>query len=116
MNGLNQIIKPVILLSSSKQKKSDKRIDAVEKDNNVLRHEIMQLRNSETNLTRRITELSQSIDRLGMIFEWHSHTRIIKSGDVIFRRDEFEQATGIKLDDSLHPIQQEPIPENDQGE
>lgn len=95
-------------LSSKKLDKVIKAVDKLTKENATLEQEVVQLRNSETIANRGMQDLGARFDRFGMIFDWHSHQKIEQSGPIIFRKDEFETATGVKLNDNLQPIQPAP--------
>lgn len=114
-SGLSQITRLVKLLSEKKP--SRKEIDVLKKDNEMLKHEVSQLRNSETNMSRGFNELVKRFDALSASFEWHTHHRIEPAGQVMFRKKDYEDAMGVKLDDNLQPIQplqpEEPVPKDD---
>lgn len=81
-----------------------KKIIALEKDNEMMKQEINELRNSEMSQNRFISELNQKFERLGMVFEWHTHQEQKQFGPVIFLKEEYEKHTGVKLDANLQPI------------
>lgn len=78
-----------------------------------MKNEIQFLKNSFNDLNHRMMQMKEQVDKVSIIFDYHSHPRTEMTGKPIFMQQEFEEDMRKRQEEQQQPPQPviEPRPE-----